>query len=107
MEEAQRLCDRVAIVDHGEVVSIGTVDELIESHGGPQTVTVQFLDNATVPGEWREEIEDGYLHRQSSQPFEVIDEIRASGAGIRSLDVKRPTLEDVFLNLTGRSLRDS
>jgi ABC-2 type transport system ATP-binding protein len=59
MEEAARLCDRIAIVDHGTLLALGTVDDLIAAHGGEATVVVQG-----------------------------------------------PTLEKVFLNLTGRSLRD-
>jgi len=91
MDEAQRVCDRVAIIDHGRVLALGTVDELVRAHGGEVTVVVERGD----------EIE----RMPTAQPLPLIARILESGAatGIR---IERPDLEGVFLSLTGRSLRD-
>lgn len=91
MEEAQRLCDRVAIIDHGQLLAVGTVDQLIDQHGGNSVVTV------TGP--------DGERRVESSDPFGEIARLQKSGE-IESLRVDRPNLERVFLHLTGQAVRD-
>lgn len=92
MEEAQRLCDRVGIVDHGRLLALDTVDRLIEAHGGESVVVVQRAGN----GEERIETADpvGVVSRELA---------RGEATGLR---IERPDLEGVFLRLTGRTLRD-
>lgn len=92
MEEAQRLCDRVAIVDHGKLLALGTVDELITKHGGHSMVSVVRAD-----GEQRVE---------TSDPVSELRRFMSDGQQTLSVRVERPNLESVFLSLTGRSLRD-
>lgn len=92
MEEAQRLCDRVGVMDHGAMLEIGTVDALIEKHGGATSVVIE-----RASGEERVE---------SGEPMGVIESALAGGDAL-GLRVERASLETVFLNLTGRSLRDS
>lgn len=91
MEEAQRLCDRVGILDHGKLLALDTVDGLIDAYGGRSVITTQ-----DAAGGKRIETDDaiGELTRllESEKPL-----------GIK---IDRPDLETVFLNLTGRSLRD-
>jgi ABC-2 type transport system ATP-binding protein len=101
MEEAQRLCDRVAIMDKGKVLAEGPVEALINAHGGESIVTIESL-----AGETRVTTADpvGELARRlaSSDPS-------TTGAGrgaITGVRVDRPNLEAVFLHLTGRRLRD-
>lgn len=91
MEEAQRLCDRVAIIDRGRVLAEGTVEQLVGTLGGSSVVTIQ-----TDEGDTRIETADpvGELGRRLAAP------------GVRGVRVERPDLEAVFLHLTGRSLRD-
>lgn len=91
MEEAQRLCDRVAVIDKGKVLAIGTVQELIAQHGGDSTITVQ-----TAAGETK---------FASRDPVADLTE-RLRDKSILNVRIDRPDLEAVFLNLTGRSLRD-
>lgn len=106
MEEAQRLCERVAIMDHGKLLAIDTVEGLIRSHGGGSLVLAE-LDSppppeARLPGS----LEGTCLRVDTDRPFEVVAELGRTGVGIRELRVERPDLERVFLELTGRSLRD-
>jgi len=91
MEEAQRLCDRVCIIDHGEVLALDTVDALIATHGGNSIVRAQ-----TAEGETRIETDDPVAELKRLQEAGTLEHFR----------VDRPDLEQVFLNLTGRHLRD-
>jgi ABC-2 type transport system ATP-binding protein len=94
MEEAERLCDRVAIMDHGKLLALDTVRGLTQTHGGPPTLILR-----TPAGEERIETRDplAELNRQAA----------ARGAAMPAeFEVAMPTLEQVFLHLTGRRLRD-
>jgi linearmycin/streptolysin S transport system ATP-binding protein len=91
MEEAERLCDRIAIVDAGKLLALGTLKELIAAHGGPPTLMVQ-----TSAGERRV---------QTPDPLAELNRVAAQ-TPIEAFQMERPTLEQVFLRLTGRSLRD-
>jgi len=91
MEEAERLCDRIAIVDAGKLLALGTLHELLATHGGPPMLMVKT---------------DGAEQRlQSADPLAELNRI-ASRSTIEAFQMERPTLEQVFLRLTGRSLRD-
>ncbi|MGE3175808.1 MAG: ABC transporter ATP-binding protein [Planctomycetota bacterium] len=106
MEEAQRLCDRVAIMDRGKVLAVDAVDALIEAHGGDSLVQAELAApppaGVTLPGE----LDGATLRAATDRPFELVASLGRSGLDIRALRVERPDLERVFLQLTGRSLRD-
>jgi ABC-2 type transport system ATP-binding protein len=91
MEEAERLCDRIAIVDGGRLLALGTLDELLAAHGGLPTLVAQ-----TGRGEVRV---------QTARPLDELNQL-AQTTPIDSFQLQRPTLEQVFLHLTGRTLRD-
>lgn len=91
MEEAVRLCERIAIVDAGRLLALGTVAELLVQYGGPPTLVVQ------ARGEER--------RVQTADPLAELNRMAAAGT-IEAFQMERPTLEQVFLSLTGRSLRD-
>lgn len=91
MEEAQRLCDRIAIMDKGRMLDLDTVPGLIRKHGGRSIVVGQ-----TNRGEVRVPTDD---------PVAALAEIQRGGT-LHDFHVERPSLETVFLHLTGRSLRD-
>lgn len=106
MEEAQRLCDRVAIMDHGKILAMDTVDRLIEQHGGVSVVEVELealpAERSKLPGE----LEGNQLRVETDRPLETVAELAESGLKFLKLKVDRADLETVFLNLTGRRLRD-
>jgi len=115
MEEADRLCDRVAIIDRGTIIALGTTEYLKASIGG-DVVTIAspdpdaIADLLTEP--WGSGIErhDGsvLIRLQDADrhiPGIVTDLVR-NGIGITSLSVRKPTLEDVFLHYTGRTIRE-
>ena len=99
MEEAERLCDRVAIIEHGRVIEMGTPRELVTRHC-PERRVVYSTDEAE--GERLHEL------RGEGDDFvtDVIHRIAREGTHVRGFRTEMPTLEDVFLKLTGRTIRD-
>ncbi len=113
MEEAQRLCDRVAIIDHGKMLAMDTVANLITQHGGPSHIAAEL----ERPPESREELtqriginglewQDDTVRFQTTEPMQSLAVLNRSGVAFKTLKVETANLEDVFLNLTGRRLRD-
>jgi ABC-2 type transport system ATP-binding protein len=115
MEEAERLCDRVAIMDHGKIVALDTPENLIRSLGAEQrvvfTVDRQWDDIPLreVPGVTRVERvgERTVVYgRGEGLVGGVVSALEKMGVRFRDLRTEQPTLEDVFLALTGREMRE-
>ena len=113
MEEAQRLCDRVAILDHGRILDMDSVENLIVKHGGPSHIEAEFEERLSDPDKIRPfidskniQFEETKIRFQTSRPMESLAMLNRSGLRFNSLKVQTANLEDVFLNLTGRRLRD-
>ena len=119
MDEAERLCDRLAIVDHGQVIAEGSPAELIERLGGHHVV--EFAVSAHSDGAsleaWRglpsvESVReaDGMISLNVKQPHltipALLDAIDKQGSVLQHLTTRQASLEDVFVNLTGRHLRE-
>ena len=99
MEEAERLCDRVAIIEHGRVIEMGTPRELVARHCPERRV---FYSTDEEGGERVHELTgDG-----DDFVTEVIHRIARDGTRVRGFRTEVPTLEDVFLKLTGHAIRD-
>lgn len=117
MDEAERLCDRVAIVDHGRVIALGTPRELIASLGaehvlafGVQGARFDAAALGRLPGVLSVRGEAGSYELQVAALHlampALLAEVQAQGAVLSELRTHSPTLEDVFVSLTGRHLRD-
>jgi ABC-2 type transport system ATP-binding protein len=117
MDEAERLCDRVGVVDHGKLIAIGTPRELIASLGGQDVIEVTLVEGtldekkaAALPGvRGVRHVGDGFA--LAVDPLHValpalVDHLREAGLGLERLSTRHATLEDVFVSLTGRGLRD-
>jgi daunorubicin resistance ABC transporter ATP-binding subunit len=115
LEEAEALCSRIAIIDHGRLVSLGRLEELKQKFGG-SVVEIEtgqpFTDLAGLrgmPGVQQVE-QDGLLLKVTSQVgFQIVPQIINSAAlccEIRNITVREPNLDEVFLRLTGTDLRD-
>jgi len=114
MEEAERLCDRIAIVDHGRVIALGTYAELVQNTFGSRSqVRVRFAGPEERIATWIREQDgiavDGWAQFTVAHPAEIAALLEASTkVGFELLDVslRKPNLEAVFLHLTGRELRE-
>jgi ABC-2 type transport system ATP-binding protein len=116
MDEAEQLCDRVAIIDHGKVIALGTPAELIAGLGAEHVVSFAVrgdLDVAAVralPGVVEARPEPAGIALTVRQPHRAVPallaELARQGAELSSLTTHHATLEDVFVSLTGRKLRD-
>jgi ABC-2 type transport system ATP-binding protein len=114
MEEAERLCDRVAIMDHGRLVALDTPRALIREHTPGTTVAVAISGGdaalEALPGVRRVQREDGEALLSSTDPIQTVHALmdlnRQGTLHFHQLRVEEATLEDVFLHLTGRRLRE-
>jgi ABC-2 type transport system ATP-binding protein len=118
IEEAERLCDRVAIMDAGQIIAIGTPRELQERSETQSSIEIKLgqpLKDTNVP-EWTESVrtivsEDlrlitVYSKRPARTLVEMVKWIDTNGFELDDVRLSRPTLEDVFIELTGKKLRD-
>jgi ABC-2 type transport system ATP-binding protein len=119
MEEADKLCDRIAIVDHGNLVALGTPVELKNSVAGANVVEVHF-ESENVEWQGRLEKLEGVTSVQpesagfyrvittsgSRTTMQIVELASSLGESLTSLSVQNTTLDDVFIHYTGRQLRD-
>ena len=121
MDEAEKLCDRIAVVDHGKVIARGTPRELILSLGGDHVVDIAVEETggaalapeslAGLPSVSAVHAEAGHLVLTVAEPHVAIPpllaRLAAEGRALASLTTRHASLEDVFVSLTGRHLRDA
>jgi len=118
MEEAERLCDRVAIMDHGKIIALGTPQQLIASVGGEHIVEFAVRNRADIDTAALTQIAgvqshrvDAGLHQLSVSELHtavprIFAVLEAQGLHLSDLRTHSASLEDVFVRLTGRNLRD-
>jgi len=114
MEEAERLCDRIAIIDHGKIIALGMHADLVRTTFGSRSqVLARYAGADERIAAWVFErggqVVDGTAQFSIEHPAEVGALLEASAkAGLELIDVsiRKPNLESVFLHLTGRELRD-
>jgi ABC-2 type transport system ATP-binding protein len=105
MEEAQRLCDRVAIMDHGKLLAMDTVENLLSQFGGDSIITADLQSipsGVEIPGARS----GNRIRFVAPRPLEEVAKLSSKGVAFQTLNVIQPNLESVFLKLTGRNLRD-
>lgn len=117
LDEADQLCDRIAIIDHGKIVATGSPNELKDKLGG-DVVTVRPTSMAkdltellrSVPGVRGVSVQDSTYrlkctNGESTVPA-IVQSVAGAGVGIASISLKRPSLDEVFLEFTGREFRE-
>jgi ABC-2 type transport system ATP-binding protein len=116
IEEAERLCDRVAIIDHGQVIALGSPRELKTGSAGTTRIEVR-LARPEPDGELRRleavsdfhEFDGTYVLHSTKVPQTIValvKHLEAEGNELQGLEIATPSLEDVFIELTGRRLRE-
>ncbi len=108
MEEAEKLCDDVAIMDKGKVIARGAPQKLIETHCQRATLSVPKDQFPEKPNDLQGFISDrgDRIQIRTENVNAVVSRLLSMGVDMRGMNVQTPTLEDVFLKLTGRSLRE-
>jgi ABC-2 type transport system ATP-binding protein len=121
MDEAERLCDRVAVVDHGKTIAQGSPRELIASLGGEHVLNFSILSNngngaltqatlSDLPAVRSVRIEDGVYSLAVTEPHialpALLDRLKQTNHELSNLTTRHASLEDVFVTLTGRHLRE-
>jgi ABC-2 type transport system ATP-binding protein len=120
MDEAERLCDRIAVVDHGKVIAEGTPRELVRSLGGEHVVEISVGEDGRgllspselqdLPAVRSAHAEAGHVLLTVTEPHlaipPLLERLRSGGRTLASLTTRQASLEDVFVSLTGRHLRD-
>jgi ABC-2 type transport system ATP-binding protein len=120
MDEAEKLCDRVAIVDHGRIIAEGSPMHLMTSLGGEHVVEIAVREDGHgalpaaamegLPGVRAAHAEAGRIVLTVAEPHvavpAILEKVRAGGWELSGLSTRHASLEDVFVSLTGRHLRD-
>jgi len=113
LEEAEARCSRTVIIDHGKVIAAGTLAELVEQTVGRHRVVTLRLDGppATVPAGAEVDGEDGRVLRARVKDVArdlpaLLTAVSAAGRDIQDVEVRGPSLQSVFIHLTGRELRE-
>jgi ABC-2 type transport system ATP-binding protein len=119
MDEAERLCDRLAIVDHGQIIAEGSPADLIDRLGGHHVVEFSVSGNSdeaafeawnSLPSVESVREDDGMIALNVKQPHltipALLEAIDKQGRHLQHLTTRQASLEDVFVRLTGRHLRE-
>jgi ABC-2 type transport system ATP-binding protein len=118
MDEAERLCDRVAVIDKGQVIALGTPAELIARLGGQHVIDFTLVEGQSPPAEEFTRVQSVTAARLDAGRYgltvaephlalpALLRNLQNGGRELATLTTRHATLEDVFVNLTGRHLRD-
>jgi ABC-2 type transport system ATP-binding protein len=116
MEEAERLCDRIGIMDNGEIIAQGTLNELKTSGSMKESVEISFINLTdklynTIEKKWKdlqrfEDMIHFYSMNIQGDLSKILLMCNGFGLDIRHIDIQKINLETIFLSLTGKNLRD-
>jgi len=116
LDEAQQVCDRIAIIDHGKIIANGTMDELVDAtigRGRGVTLTLDApLPAGALNGDAQRDLQQdgasvrGHVREIARELPALLERIVAAGGVVRDVHIQHPSLQAVFLHLTGRELRE-
>ncbi len=115
IEEADSLCDRVAIMDHGKIIALGDPEELKKTSSSGNLIEIE-MGGGTVPDLkmipevirvwWKDNLLTVRVTDADTAAIQVLDRLKTAGVQVKSMHITEASLEDVFLRLTGRELRE-
>src|SRR5881628_2676114 len=113
MDEAEFIADTVSIIDHGQIIASGTPDQLIDTHGGKKTLIIRDAGQEGIsqlpPGLPKAELRnagDIAIPLNNGDLTNILMSLKETPLHDKEIEVRRPTLDDVFLNLTGRRVSE-
>ena len=113
MDEAEYLADIVSIIDHGQIIASGTPNELIDSYGGKKTLIIRNAGEtglkqlpAGLPKAELRNAGDIAIPLNNGELTNILVSIGQTPLHDKEIEVRRPTLDDVYLNLTGRRVSE-
>ena len=106
MEEAEKLANRVAIIDGGKILAMGTSEDLITKCGGEAVMYVRAIDKKKDSKKSEEKEYRINLKNSGFEAPQTLQDFTEKGMEVKYVEIKTPGLEDVFINLTGKELRD-
>ncbi|MGA9140679.1 MAG: ABC transporter ATP-binding protein [Methanocella sp.] len=116
IEEADSLCDRVAIMDHGRIIALGTPEELKKTSSSGNLIEIVMAGTCAVPNLktipevvrvwWKDGVLSARVTDADTAAIKILDRLKTANVAVRSMHVTEASLEDVFLKLTGRELRE-
>ncbi len=117
LEEAETLCDRIGIIDHGKILAEGTLDELRNKLGDEQLFVIEGNFSEEDPANWPDFLEEFNIMQKTNKqivvstsrdmdPAEGMKKLLSVPVQLENVTMKRPSLNDTFLKLTGRELRE-
>jgi ABC-2 type transport system ATP-binding protein len=107
MEEADTLCDEIAIMDHGRIIAKGTPDALLRQHFGHAFLRLPRADFRVAASDLGMPVYEvnGYVEIQANAVNDAVAQLLRLGVVLDRLEIRPPSLEDLFLELTGKALR--
>jgi ABC-2 type transport system ATP-binding protein len=115
IEEADSLCDRVAIMDHGRIIALGEPEDLKKTSSSGNLIEITMAggtvpDLKTIPEVirvwWKDSLLTVRVTNADTAAIKILDRLKAGGVQVKSMHITEASLEDVFLRLTGRELRE-
>ena len=106
MEEAYALCDEIAIMDHGSIIARGTPAELLSEHFKESILELPVKDMPSQPIRIDYQESGGYAQIASEDVDQSIKDLLDAGVHLKNLNIRQRTLEDLFIKLTGRGIRE-
>ncbi len=115
IEEAESLCSRIAIMDHGKIIATGTPRGLIQSSDSHNLIEIEYTggqipDLKTIPEVrqvwWKDGLLSARVTDADTAAVSILDGLKTAGVSVKSMHVTESSLEDVFIKMTGRELRE-
>jgi len=105
MDEAQALCDEIAIMDHGHIIAMGSPKQLLQKHFNMKVVRIPLQEIRLTPGITSTRQDGEWLEIHTEKLDQALESLIHEGVSLNQMEIRNPDLEDLFIELTGKQLR--